>query len=401
MVARGSLHRLGLGLSLDVVEDVRQLRVVDGLQVLWVAGVSGGRRLFLAIRLANPTPDKGGEGEIQGNASGKLAEGSPPQILVSKPRNPSRSPGVLFGTGREEGLKMRTVLLARDNRHLDFAEAGFLQPLLQLHLTETQPVIGVKLARPLETMAQQIEDYEPPAFAQNAIRPGDSPFGMNRVMQRLAQDCQVHRPFFNGWIFDIAESVFEIGKAMLHGKLRAELHHLRRIIDRDDLLRRLREQLGECALARAEVGDVLRGQERDQGMRERLPGTSRHIAASEFPRQLVEIGARQVLPFPQRHFQRGAIARRLRKLARQRPRQLAYFRARGVQRIGLRQAVVDVFPRAPVDYHAGAFQLRKMTRDSRLAHAHDVLQLGDGEFLLLEEEHEPEPGGICEEPKKI
>jgi hypothetical protein len=57
---------------------------------------------------------------------------------------------------------------------------------MELHFAETEPVIGVKLPRAFETVAEQIEDYETAAFAQNAVGAGNGALGMNRVVQGLA-----------------------------------------------------------------------------------------------------------------------------------------------------------------------------------------------------------------------
>ena len=42
-----------------------------------------------------------------------------------------------------------------------------------------------------------------------------------------------------------------------------------------------------------------------------------------------------------------------------------------------------------------------MTRDARLPHAHDVLQLRDRKFLLLEQKDQAQPGRIGEQAEKI
>ena len=65
-----------------------------------------------------------------------------------------------FRPSREYGLKIRTLFFPRDDVNIDVLEAGVFQKLVQLHFAETEPVIGVKLARPLERMAQQIEDHD-------------------------------------------------------------------------------------------------------------------------------------------------------------------------------------------------------------------------------------------------
>jgi hypothetical protein len=50
---------------------------------------------------------------------------------------------------------------------------------------------------------------------------------------------------------------------------------------------------------------------------------------------------------------------------------------------------------------AGPFQLREMTRDSRLAHPENLLELGHGKLVFFQEKEEPEPGRIGQELEKI
>ena len=78
---------------------------------------------------------------------------------------------------------------------------------------------------------------------------------MNRVVQRLAEERQVHRAAAYGDVFQIAQAVFQVGDAVLARQLDAEFHHLLRIIDGDNALGALRHQLREGALAGAEIGD--------------------------------------------------------------------------------------------------------------------------------------------------
>ena len=58
----------------------------------------------------------------------------------------------------QEALRFRPedwgMSRARDDADFDFLEAGALQHFLQLHFAKPEPVIGVKLARLLELMAQ-------------------------------------------------------------------------------------------------------------------------------------------------------------------------------------------------------------------------------------------------------
>ena len=49
---------------------------------------------------------------------------------------------------------------------------------------------------------------------------------------------------------------------------------------------------------------------------------------------------------------------------------------------------------APIGHGAGPFELSQVTGNTRLPHAKDFLKLGDGEFIVLEQEHEAQPGRI-------
>ncbi len=40
---------------------------------------------------------------------------------------------------------MRTLLLPQRDPDFQFAKAGLLEPLMQLHLAETEPLVGVRL----------------------------------------------------------------------------------------------------------------------------------------------------------------------------------------------------------------------------------------------------------------
>ena len=59
-------------------------------------------------------------------------------------------------------------------------------------------MIGVKFARAFESMAEQIENDEPAAFLQNAMRGGDGAFGMNGVMQAWLKIARSTVPFSIG-----------------------------------------------------------------------------------------------------------------------------------------------------------------------------------------------------------
>jgi hypothetical protein len=63
------------------------------------------------------------------------------------------------------------------------------------------------------------------------------------------------------------------------------------------------------------------------------------------------------------------------------------------------RAVINIFPGTTVCHHAGPLQLREMTRNARLTHAKNVLQLGHRKFRFLEQKKETQPRRIGHEPE--
>ena len=173
---------------------------------------------------------------------------------------------------------------------------------------------------------------------------------------------------------------------MLLRELRAEFDHFLGVIDGDDFFSRSREELGEGSLSGAEVGDHHRRQEPQQGVGQRLPRTTGHISAAEFSRKAVEILGRLVLAFSQR---KGQVSLVLRRLFQFLPRRLQN-RSRRRPQI-LRRRVENVFSNPAVAHQILAFELCELGRDSRLRQAEDFLQFGDHEFLLDQQQHQPQP----------
>ena len=68
----------------------------------------------------------------------------------------------------------------------------------------------------------------------------------------------------------------------------------------------------------------------------------------------------------------------------------------GASAVALRivQGVINFLARPPIGHGAGPFELSQVTGNTRLPHAKDLLKLGDGEFIVLEQEHEAQPGRI-------
>src|ERR1043166_2823250 len=128
---------------------------------------------------------------------------------------------------------MRALFFPRDDGELNIFEAGRLEKLMELHFAEAEPMIGVKLARSLEAVAEQIENHKAAAFAEDAMGAGDGALGMDGVVQRLAENGEVDRAFRDRRILDVAETVFEIGEPVFLRELRSGLDHLRRGVRRE------------------------------------------------------------------------------------------------------------------------------------------------------------------------
>src|SRR5438270_9272884 len=164
-----------------------------------------------------------------------------------------RDPAIRFSAheslrpSREYGLKIRTLFFPRNHANIDVLEAGVFQKLVQLHFAETEPVISVKLARPLEGMVQQIENHNAPILSQNGMRALDRAFRPRSMVQSLTENRQIDTVRGNGRLLHITEPVLDVAEAMFLRQLRRELDHLRRIIDRNDFTRIFGEQLRQGA----------------------------------------------------------------------------------------------------------------------------------------------------------
>jgi hypothetical protein len=66
-----------------------------------------------------------------------------------------------------------------------------------------------------------------------------------------------------------------------------------------------------------------------------------------------------------------------------------------------RQRVVDVFSGTPILDEICFAQMSEMPGDARLSHAEDFLEFEDGEFFLLKEEQEAQPGFIGEQAQEF
>ena len=160
-------------------------------------------------------------------------------------------------------------------------------------------------------------------------------------------------------------------------------------------LRLTGEQLGEGALAGAEIGDAHLGHEQEEHLADSLPGTAGAMAASEATGNKVEVGLGLTAAFfaeatqcPEVRLRLGIHAER----ARGGGEDLAH---RGRQVGG--QRVVHVLPVASVNGEAGLAQQREVCRDARLLHPEDFLQFAHSHLALAEEQEDARPGRVREE----
>ena len=218
---------------------------------------------------------------------------------------------------------------------------------------------------------------------------------MAGVVQRLAEERQVHRAAANGHVLQVAQAVFQVADAVLARQFRAELHHLFGIVDGDHLLGALRHQLGDGAFARAQVGDHHGRHELEERFGDALPGAAGHVLASEFAGQLVEVAAHLVLALAQGQ------AQRLRGPPAASGTSPAAWRSRFHQLGGRRQAVEGVLAGAPVVHQAGLLQLRQVGGNVALALRQDLLQLRHGQLFLLQQQQQPQPAGVGRQPQRF
>src|SRR5205823_4826870 len=137
----------------------------------------------------------------------------------------------------------------------------------------------------------------------------------------------------------------------------------------------------------------------DQRVGKRAPRTPRDITAPKFSGEHIEIFPRPILAFAQCQLQRRAVARGFGNLPGKASQYFLDASAGAVSAPNLCRAIVNIFASAPILDHTGTPQLREMTRDTRLSHAKNVLQLGHRKFLLLEQKEETQPRRIGQEPE--
>ena len=145
------------------------------------------------------------------------------------------------------------MLLSRDDRYIHIGETRSLQQLVKLQFAEAEPQVRIEFTRLLEVVAEQVEHDQPPAMPQDSMRRRHRPRRQACVVERLAENREVDALRLDRRRLDVAQPVFEVGETVFTRQRRAELHHLFRVIDCDNVPSRARKQLRERAFAGAKV----------------------------------------------------------------------------------------------------------------------------------------------------
>src|SRR4029078_5976391 len=110
---------------------------------------------------------------------------------------------------------MGTLLFPENDAALNIPEAAFLEQLVQLHFTETKPMVSVKFTRFLESMTQEIENHQTASSFKKPARGVNGPLGLNGVVKGLAEDCEVDAVFSDRRIFNVTQPVLQVFEPML------------------------------------------------------------------------------------------------------------------------------------------------------------------------------------------
>src|SRR5687767_5090315 len=93
----------------------------------------------------------------------------------------------LFLRRGEQRLKLRVLFVARHGGHFDLPESGLVEKMVQVRFREPKPHVGVKFASLFKLMLHKVQDRDPAARTNDAIRGGDRTRRPDRMMQRLTE----------------------------------------------------------------------------------------------------------------------------------------------------------------------------------------------------------------------
>jgi hypothetical protein len=118
------------------------------------------------------------------------------------------------------------------------------------------------------------------------------------------------------------------------------------------------------------------------------------VRPGQAPGHAVEVIAGRLTPSFQHQLQPGGIGVRTRDFAQRQQGRIEDL-PRLLRRL-FRERVVGALALAARLHEVDAAQMAEMGRDARLAQVQDFLQLGDGQFLLLQQRQNAQPGRIVE-----
>ena len=108
---------------------------------------------------------------------------------------------------------------------------------------ESEPDVGVEFPGPLEAVFVEIEHEQAASRAQDAEGLVDRRLRVRGVVQRLAEDGEIHRTVAQGHVLDVAEPVREVRQAVAPRQGRTDLDHPGGVVDAPDLLGATGEEL--------------------------------------------------------------------------------------------------------------------------------------------------------------
>ena len=238
---------------------------------------------------------------------------------------------------------------------LDVCESGILQQGFEFDFAESEPGIGIELARFFEAVLHQIEDGDAAAGFENPPGFADGAPGMQRVMQRLAEECQIDRAVFDGTdsrspsryssALTPCFSASDVPNSTIFSELSTAITFFARCASSSE---NVPSPAPRSAIT---IGGISFNSASERPFHER-PGTyslPNRPAISSKKRPAL------VLALAQRELQRGLVLSGLGDLRGS----LANHRQH-VVRGGLLQAIEIVFPGSPILDQASAFQLREL-----------------------------------------
>ena len=172
----------------------------------------------------------------------------------------------LAGDG-EQGLKVGRLFFAIDEGGRWLLKTYFFQESAEMNFGEAKVDIVIEFTGLFEAVLQQVEDHEGASGFEDAMRFGKSGGGILGVVKRLREEGEVDAVVVDRNLFDFAKAKVEVGKLMLFGEVLAELDHLARVVDRDDMLGALGKKLRYGSFAGTEVGHHFEGMDFQERLR--------------------------------------------------------------------------------------------------------------------------------------